>query len=192
MISTDLSSEIAAYDLGKRDACRNKKTDFSESKDCDQLMKLIDKIQINEVRDKEKSFEQFLSIVDTYQEQSHLIDPFLPKLFGKLIDLIKQNIETNDALINESFKYMYCLTKMKGFKKIVQYLPHEINDLEPVLNLLSRQDMKDPRTWNTRFMLLIWLSTICTIPFDLSHFNESHQTAILNRLLDICTVNTFK
>lgn len=192
MISTDLSSEIAAYDLGKRDACHNKKTDFFESKDCDQLMKLIDKIQINEVRDKEKSFEQFLSIVDTYQEQSHLIDPFLPKLFGKLIDLIKQNIETNDALINESFKYMYCLTKMKGFKKIVQYLPHEINDLEPVLNLLSRQDMKDPRTWNTRFMLLIWLSTICTIPFDLSHFNESHQTAILNRLLDICTVNTFK
>ena len=32
---------------------------------------------------------------------------------------------------------------MRGYKKIVQHLPHEVNDFEPLLELLSRQDSKD-------------------------------------------------
>lgn len=196
MKTTDLANEAAAYDLEQDDACPNKKTHFYEFKEYEQLIKLIDNIpqHVKELREKEKSFEQFLFIVDTYQEQPHLIDPFLSQIFDKLIDLIKQNMETttNDAVINEAFKYMHCLTKMRGFKKIVQYLPHEINDLEPVLNLLDKQDMKDSDTWYTRYMLLVWLSIICMIPFDLIRFdavNETQKKTILNRFLDICTVS---
>ena len=32
---------------------------------------------------------------------------------------------------------------MRGYKKIVQHLPHEVNDLEPLLELLGRQKIKD-------------------------------------------------
>ncbi len=35
------------------------------------------------------------------------------------------------------------VTKMRGYKKIVQHLPHEVGDLEPVLELISKQDLND-------------------------------------------------
>jgi hypothetical protein len=193
-----LPNEAAAYDLDQDDACPNKKTHFYEFKEYDTLIKLITNIPINikSLREKEKSFEQFLIIVDAYQEQPHLIDPFLSDIFDKLISMIKsymtiQSVD-NDALINECFTYMHCLTKMRGFKKIVQYLPHEINDFEPVLNLLARQDMNDVYTWQTRYLLLIWLSIVCMVPFDLSRFNsidESDNKTILKRFLDVCIVS---
>ena len=197
----DLPNETAAYDLDD-DGCPNKKTHFYEFKEYESLMNLIKNIPTNikTLRDKEKSFEQYLFIIDSYKEQPHLIDPFLLNIFDKLIELIKDNIKDegksaeNDALINECFKYMYCLTKMRGFKKIVQYLPHEINDFEPVLNLLARQDMKDVYSWQTRYILLIWISIICMVPFDLSKFddiNEYQNNTILKRFLDVCIVSHF-
>lgn len=203
MKTVNLPNEAAAYDLdGGEDGCPNKKTHFYEFKEYAILVKIIEQVAQNLklLRDSEKSYEQFLFIVDTYQEQPHLIDPFLNEIFDKLIDTIKQNMspalatptKESDAIINECFKYMHCLTKMRGFKKIVQYLPHEINDFEPVLALLARQDIKDVYTWQTRYMLLIWLSIVCMVPFDLTRFNsinESDENTILTRFLDIVTVS---
>ncbi len=202
MKTVNLPNEIAAYDLETgEDGCPNKKTHFYEFKEYATLIKLIESLPHNLklLRDSEKSFEQFLFIVDTYQEQPHLIDPFLNEIFDKLINTIKQNMgdgtvcnKEKDAIINECFKYMHCLTKMRGFKKIVQYLPHEINDFEPVLALLARQDLTDVYSWQTRYMLLIWLSIVCMIPFDLTRFNsinESDNNTILKRFLDIVSVS---
>jgi hypothetical protein len=186
-------------------SCPNKRTHFYEFKEYETVKRLIENIPVNikVLRDKERSFEQFLFICDSYQEQPHLIDPFLMDIFDKLIGLVKDCIAanpspTNDEIINESFKYMYSLCKMRGYKKIVQYLPHEIGDFEPVLNLLARQDLKDVETWHTRYMLLLWLSIVCMVPFDLQRFdankpNESDETnttnTILSRFLNVCTVN---
>jgi hypothetical protein len=207
MKTVNLANEAAAYDLegggSGEDGCPNKKTHFYEFKEYATLIKLIDSLPQNLklLRDSEKSFEQFLFIVDTYQEQPHLIDPFLNEIFDKLIKTIKENMgdgtasassKQNDAIVNECFKYMHCLTKMRGFKKIVQYLPHEINDFEPVLALLARQDLTDVYSWQTRYMLLIWLSIVCMIPFDLTRFNsinESENNTILKRFLDIVSVS---
>jgi hypothetical protein len=44
-------------------------------------------------------------------------------------------------------------------------LPHEVADLEPALEFLKMQDKR--RVWETRYVLLIWLSLMCMIPFDL-------------------------
>lgn len=90
----------------------------------------------------------------------------------------------------------------------MQLLPHEVADVQPVLDLLFKQDPKDSevrlallfkgndhlglhnytsmtlpqtfllwtmmhfnvysfQTWETRYMLLLWLSMTCLIPFDL-------------------------
>ncbi|CAJ1075190.1 tubulin-specific chaperone D [Xyrichtys novacula] len=54
-----------------------------------------------------------------------------------------------------------------GYKIFMQMFPHEVADVQPVLDLLSRQDPKDTETWETRYMLLLWLSMTCLIPFDL-------------------------
>uniref|UniRef100_A0A672ZPH9 Tubulin-specific chaperone D n=2 Tax=Sphaeramia orbicularis TaxID=375764 RepID=A0A672ZPH9_9TELE len=53
----------------------------------------------------------------------------------------------------------------------MQLFPHEVADVQPVLDLLSRQDPKDTETWETRYMLLLWLSMTCLIPFDLSRLD---------------------
>ena len=158
-----------------------------------ELMTLIPHDMNNFDRTKEMSFQKFLIICDTYQEMPHLIDPYLADIFDKLVALVKVNLQKpeNLELIHESFKFMYCLTKMRGYKKIVQFLPHENVDFEPLLALLAAQDMKDVYTWQTRYMLLIWLSIVCMVPFDLHKFDltdTSQKDTILNRMLDICMV----
>lgn len=200
MNKSDLDKEAADYDLVDDD-CPNKRTHFYEFKEYETVMKLLNNLpnSIKELRDREKSFEQFLYICDAYQEQPHLIDPFLTEIIDKLIDLVKSSMkadlnemkEHDELLINESFKYMHALTKMRGYKKIVQHLPHEITDFEPVLNLLARQDMKDVYTWQTRYVLLLWLSIVCMVPFDLNRFDantENKDDSIMNRLLKTCIV----
>ncbi len=202
---TAIEIEAKVYNLGNEDVdddCPNKKTHFYEFKEYDTVIRLVDNLTTNikVLRNGEKSFEQFLFICDQYQEQPHLIDPFLLEIFEKLIEIVKKcirkdgtlnNEQENDQIINECFKYMHCLAKMRGYKKIVQYLPHEINDFEPVLNLLARQNISDVYTWQSRYLLLLWLSIVCMVPFDLKRFdanNENQNESIMNRLLATCIV----
>lgn len=78
---------------------------------------------------------------------------------------------------------------MRGHKRIVQYLPHETSDLEPVIRLLEQQNPNDVDMWPTRYMLLIWLSIVCMIPFDLTRFDDDTKgETIKNRLLNVCVV----
>jgi tubulin-specific chaperone D len=164
-------------------------------KEYDIAIELIDNLpeNIKVLCNEERAYEKFSFICDSYQEQPHLVDPVLGEIFEKFINLIKNTLsstsQVNDKLIHECFKYMYCLTKMRGYKKILQHLPHEINDLEPVLNLLSRQDMKDYLNWQTRYLLLLWLSIVCMVPFDLERFDDDKSKKIVNRILDVCIVS---
>lgn len=83
---------------------------------------------------------------------------------------------------------MHSVTKMRGYKKIVQYLPHEVVDFEFVLQLLAKQDPFDFTNWYTRYMLLLWLSIVCMIPFDLSKFDANTEDAsslIMNRVINL-------
>lgn len=87
---------------------------------------------------------------------------------------------------------MHLLAKMRGYKRIVQYLPHETADLEPVVRLLEAQDLKNVDLWQTRYMLLIWLSIVCMIPFDLTRFDNTERPdaeKIKERLLRVCVVS---
>jgi hypothetical protein len=175
------------------------RTHFYDFKEYPQFMNLIASIRENvsgELSKQERAFEQFLYICDQYQEQPHLIDKYLQDIFEKLINTVKSAMglecEIDAKLINECFKYMHCLTKLRGYKKIVMYLPHEVNDLEPVLALLAKQSKSDHETWQTRYMLLLWLSIIGMIPFDLNRFdaNITHESqSIMNRLLDVVVVS---
>lgn len=60
-------------------------------------------------------------------------------------------------------------------------------DLVPVLRMLEKQDPNDVFTWETRYVLLIWLSIISKIPFPLSRLeisdNVKPEETITNRYL---------
>uniref|UniRef100_A0A8D2ML61 Tubulin-specific chaperone D n=1 Tax=Zonotrichia albicollis TaxID=44394 RepID=A0A8D2ML61_ZONAL len=74
-------------------------------------------------------------------------------------------------LVHLAFKFLYIITKVRGYKRFLPLFPHEVRDLQPVLDMLAKQNPRDPETWETRYMLLLWLSMICLIPFDLARFD---------------------
>ena len=139
---------------------------------------------------KELADEKFTEIVDKYLEQPHLIDPHLDNILQLLLKII-QDKSTSDDQLHCAFKYLYLVTKVRGPKIIVKKFPHEVADLEPIMDLLSKQGLSDQETWETRYMLLLWLSMICLIPFDMTRFDAhvNHQDLkkdpMIERILDI-------
>lgn len=56
---------------------------------------------------------------------------------------------------------------------IAKFFPHQVSDLEPALALLLSQNPNDHSTWETRYGLLLWLSMMVLIPFDLATVDSS-------------------
>ncbi|BFZ03564.1 hypothetical protein BsWGS_06603 [Bradybaena similaris] len=140
----------------------------------------------------EMSAERFKIIIDEYQEQPHLIDPYLEELLVMLLDIGKQP-EAPRPLSRQAFSYLYLITKMRGFKIVVRFLPHEVSDMEPLLSLIEAQDPMDYELWETRYILLLWLSIVCLIPFDLKRLDSNlqqgdgnYKVRTMDRIMTIC------
>ena len=76
-------------------------------------------------------------------------------------------------LLTRVFKVIYSLAKVRGYKTILHFFPHEVADLEPALALLQKQSMEDHETWETRYGILLWISIIVLIPFDLNSVDST-------------------
>lgn len=162
--------------------------------------------------------------LDRYLEQSHLLDPFLRELIEPIMAQVKRVVaaiaqEREDARIaaqqetegssivafpfqvyknpklHKLFQLVYHLCKVRGYKTVVKILPHEVSDFEPTLMLLQSQDRADHSTWETRYVLLLWLSMLCLVPFDLNTIDSSITTAadtvngnisIVSNILTLC------
>jgi len=57
--------------------------------------------------------------------------------------------------------------------KIVKFFSHEVSDFEPALKLLRSIDINDHDKWELRYIMLLWLSILCLIPFDLKTIDSS-------------------
>ncbi|XP_064170432.1 tubulin-specific chaperone D [Anguilla rostrata] len=129
----------------------------------------------DDIKNRESVTQRFLVIMDRYQEQPHLLDPHLEWMLNLLLEQIRSE-QSPPLLVHLGFKFLYIISKVRGHKVFMQLFPHEVSDLQPVLDLLTRQDPKDHETWETRYMLLLWLSMTCLIPFDLSRL-DGHLTS---------------
>lgn len=89
-------------------------------------------------------------------------------------------------------RLLYTLCKVRGHKKVVRLFPHEVSDLEPVFHLLQAQDKDDHETWHARYCLLLWLSIIVIVPFDLQTIDSSRAglsgsgPSLVDRLISVC------
>ncbi|KAJ3414764.1 hypothetical protein HDV05_006103 [Chytridiales sp. JEL 0842] len=134
------------------------------------------------------------AILTKYQEQSTLLDPHLENLVTPLIEHLRRATvrleDVNTAggtsagclsrnkivlicwALQPAHRILYLLTKVRGYKTIVKFFSHEASDLEPTLHhLLHCPD--DFFLWETRYILLVWLSLIVMIPFDLISIDSS-------------------
>nr|XP_024644643.1 tubulin-specific chaperone D [Macaca nemestrina] len=128
---------------------------------------------------REVALERFRVIMDKYQEQPHLLDPHLAR--GHC-GCAAKDTQASVALLFE----------VRGYKTFLSLFPHEVADVEPVLDLVTDQNPKDHETWETRYMLLLWLSVTCLIPFDFSRLDGNLLTqpgqtrmSIMDRILQI-------
>ena len=135
----------------------------------------------------ESDNEKLTVILGQYQEQSHLMDPHLEEIITKLLTIVR-DLSTPKKAFHQVFKYLYLFTKVRGYKHTIRMFSHEVADLEFVLKLLKDQSPNDHNTWETRYILLLWLAIICIIPFDLSRLDGTsdiqEDNMILNRILN--------
>ena len=61
---------------------------------------------------------------------------------------------------------LYCFTKVRGYKTILKFFPHDVDDLEPALHYLVGI-AQNQALWQSHYVFLIWLSIIVLVPFDL-------------------------
>ncbi|KAM9843702.1 tubulin-specific chaperone D [Aulostomus maculatus] len=163
---------------------------FSDSRETKELIASLAEVHGGTVT-KESATQRFLVIMNRYQEQPHLLDPHLEWMINMILDFIRSE-KSPPSLVHLGFKFLYIICKVRGYKRFMQLLPHEVADMQPVLDLLSRQDPKDSETWETRYMLLLWLSMTCLIPFDLSRLDghlesdgSKTREPIMDRILAI-------
>lgn len=173
--------------------CEEKRATLEHFKEINEIRGLIDSLKdvFGDMRAQETACERFTFVVDEYQEQPHLIDPFLEELVTRLLS-IARDPSSPKALSQEAFKYLYLITKTRGFKIVIRFLPHEVVDMEPVLALIDMQDPSDVECWQTRYMLLLWLSMVSMIPFDLRRLDSNLNTGdgnakqpVMERILSI-------
>lgn len=57
---------------------------------------------------------------------------------------------------------------------LARFFPHEIADLTVTLDYFDAPDspVQHSHQWALRYTLLLWLSLVCMIPFDLEQFDE--------------------
>ncbi|XP_043260310.1 tubulin-specific chaperone D [Colletes gigas] len=163
---------------------------FSAFKEIDEVTSLIAELKKVDLSSSliEKNRDRFNFILSQYQDQRQLLDPYLDDILQPLICIIKDENST-ESMQHNAFKYIFIVMSVKTYKNIVTYLPHEVADLLPVLRMLEKQDPNDVETWETRYVLLIWLSIISKIPFPLSRLeitDVNSEQSIVVRILKIC------
>lgn len=101
---------------------------FNAFKEIDEINFLIKQLREPDLpfRNVEKNREQFKYILTQYQDQPHLLDPHLENILDPMLEIVK-NENIADSVKHNVFKYLYILMSVKTYKKIVTYLPHEVN-----------------------------------------------------------------
>ena len=96
--------------------------------------------------------------------------------------------------LHRMFQVLYNLCKVRGYKRIVRLMPHEVHDVEPTMHLLLSQDQSDYTTWETRYILLLWMSMLVMVPFDLTSIDSSTEGAagnyagLIEGLVSLCNI----
>jgi tubulin-specific chaperone D len=150
----------------------------------DFVQEIIVKADINE-----RALELNLQKFDEYQQIPKLLDPYLGRMIGPLQQwLISQiqpaegaNTKPNGIGSNNAvFKTLYRIIKTRGWKATLPHFDNSVHLLEPALDAL---DSVEKGSWESRYIMLLWLSLLIMTPFDLTRIES--QPGLFNRILTI-------
>ncbi|KAL4562818.1 hypothetical protein LXL04_026849 [Taraxacum kok-saghyz] len=135
------------------------------------------------------SVHKIRSIVDKYQEQGQLLEPYLETIISPLMLIVRsktleQGVKSNDLLevIKPLCIIVYSLVTVCGYKAVIRFFPHQVSDLEPAVSLLEKchgtttgTTLRQESTgeMETKCVILLWLSILVLVPFDISSVDTS-------------------
>ncbi|KAJ3113935.1 hypothetical protein HDU96_002743 [Phlyctochytrium bullatum] len=124
-------------------------------------------------------------ILEKYREMPNLLDPYLERMITPVAEFLKTAMVTVEAIpvlefrnkacwdISQLFRVMYWISNVRGAKTLIKFLTHEAADLEPTLSFIPV--IPDYFVlWSSRYIVLLWLSLIVMIPFDLSKIDSAY------------------
>lgn len=129
------------------------------------------------------------SIMDKYQEQGQLLEPYLESIVSPLMAIVRsRTVELGTAsdeileVIQPICIVIYSLVTVCGYKSVFRFFPHQVSDLELAVSLLEKchatnsvSSLRHESTgeMETKCIVLLWLSILVLIPFDLSSVDTS-------------------
>ncbi|XP_023000016.1 tubulin-folding cofactor D isoform X1 [Cucurbita maxima] len=135
------------------------------------------------------SVHKIRSIMDKYQEQGQLVEPYLEIIVSPLMSLVCSKATELDVASNkvlEAIKpiciIIYTLVTVCGYKAVIRFFPHQVSDLELAVSLLERcQNTNSVTTlrqestgeMEAQCVILLWLSILVLVPFDISTVDSS-------------------
>ncbi|KAL8235656.1 hypothetical protein R6Q59_016737 [Mikania micrantha] len=138
------------------------------------------------------SVRKIQSILDKYQEQGQLLEPYLESIISPLMHIVRSKTIELGTDSNKLVKIIkplciiiYTLVTVCGYKAVIRFFPHHVSDLEPAVCLLEKchgttvgTALRQESTgeMETKCVILLWLSILVLVPFDIS----SVDTSIVN------------
>ncbi|KAG1885037.1 TBCD protein [Suillus subluteus] len=118
---------------------------------------------------------KLIMIFGEYQEQSYLLDPYLESLVKYAMTCVNaRGAQSSHSRVERLADLLHNYIKFRGYKTITRFFPHEVADLSIALDFIQLPSgpVQDPSQWGLRYVVLLWLSLICRIPFDLQKFDD--------------------
>lgn len=135
------------------------------------------------------SVHKIRSIMDKYQEQGQLLEPYLESIISPLMIIVRSKtielgIESKELheIIKPLCIIIYSLVTVCGYKAVIRFFPHQVSDLEPAVSLLEKchgttagTALRQESTgeMETKCVILLWLSILVLVPFDISSVDTS-------------------
>ncbi|KVH89203.1 Armadillo-like helical [Cynara cardunculus var. scolymus] len=135
------------------------------------------------------SVHKIRSIMDKYQEQGQLLEPYLESIISPLMLIVRSKtielgIESKELheIIKPLCIIIYSLVTVCGYKAVIRFFPHQVSDLEPAVSLLEKchgttagTALRQESTgeMETKCVILLWLSILVLVPFDISSVDTS-------------------
>eukprot|EP00249_Psilotum_nudum_P020538 c27747_g1_i1 orf=323-4195(+) len=138
--------------------------------------------------------------MEKYQEQSQLLEPHLESMVCPLMQILcnqsSGNSKTPDMkVVKKVCSIVYTLVSICGHKTVVKFFPHQTSDLEFAVALLEICHGEIPETsvlreestgqWETKCILLLWLSILVLIPFEIASVDTSLADQNVSNVNDI-------
>jgi hypothetical protein len=102
-------------------------------------------------------------------------------------------------------RYIWQIASVRGYKTVLRFLPNEVAAVEPAVALLSflvsQQQQQNARAggiaatdgvknWEAQYVMLLWLSLLAMIPFDLAIIDSSLASTSIPATANASSINT--